>query len=120
MLDQAAKVAASDFFPGKNFLLGAVCLRKDGAVVSAYNTTVPHHQTPSAHAEARVLRKSTPNSILWVARVLKDRKTWAMSRPCKFCRAAIENSGITRVYYTIAPHEYGVWIVNQNTKEIYG
>lgn len=109
MLHKAAKLAAEDSNPRKNFLLGAIALRRDGATVFSCNSTVPEHPTPSAHAEVRVLRKSGSKAILWVARVLKDRKTWAMARPCKLCRASLINKEAIRVYYTIGPNEYGVW-----------
>ena len=111
LLDLAAALA----FGGdrkRNCLLGAVIKRTDGAVVVATNqhTKLPE---PSAHAEARVLKKSDWGCTLYVARVLKD-GTWAMAKPCKRCQAIIRNRGVRRVYYTIGPNEFGIWDISKN------
>ena len=105
----AAKLAAQSKDDQKNFFLGCIALRKDGVLVSSTNQTVIEHKTPSAHAEARVLRKAGWGAILWVARVLKDRQTWANAKPCSFCRTLIANKNVQKVYYTIGPNEYGIW-----------
>ena len=90
----------------RTFLLGAIGVRRDGVVVSARNVSAldfaPHH-----HAEARLVRKMTPNSTIWVARVLKD-KRWAMAKPCQGCVNLMRSAGIKRAVYTIAHNEWGV------------
>lgn len=112
----AARIATAYKNHDKNFLLGCVALRKDGAYVYSVNETVVQEKTPSAHAEARALRKAGNGAILWVARVLKDGKTWALAKPCKTCSSLIENKKVQKVYYTIGPNEYGVWIPGDNQK----
>ena len=89
--------------------LASIALRNDGVFVSSTNSTVTEGKMPSAHAEARVLRKAGFGSTLWVARIRKKDGVWAIARPCKTCQTLIENKGVTRVYYTIGPSEYGIW-----------
>ena len=107
-LIRAAKFAARDCATEKNFFLGCIAIRQDGAEVKSRNSKVqnPH---PDGHAEAKVLKKTGKGAILWVARVLKDGKTWAMAKPCPKCQILIKNKGVERVYYTIGPGEHGVW-----------
>lgn len=106
MLELAARVAMGGS-QERNFRLGCVAKRSDGAVVFSTNerTRAPN---PNAHAEARVLKKTDFGSTLWVARVNKD-GSWSMARPCSKCQARIRNRGVKKVYYTISPGEYGVW-----------
>ena len=90
----------------RNFMLGAVGIRTDGATVESPNimTAVP---TPSAHAEARVVKKLNLGSTVYVARVVKS-GDFAMARPCPTCMLALVHRGVKRVFYTIGPGEYGV------------
>jgi tRNA(Arg) A34 adenosine deaminase TadA len=93
--------------PDRNFYLGCVIQRKDGAIIHSWNkkTEIPN---PSTHAEARALQKADYKSTLYVARVTRD-GGWAIAKPCTRCQARIRNKGIERVIYTIGPAEYGVW-----------
>ena len=107
-LNEAAKVAIGrDIEKQKrNFLLGSIGLRADGAIVRASNihTDVP---TPSAHSEWRTLRKMDKGSpYLFIARIRYLDMDWGMARPCKSCVLAIRDKGIERVYYTVAPNKY--------------
>lgn len=108
MLRLAAKMAAESKDKHKSFSLACIAQRSDGVFVFATNIICPEHKTPSAHAEARALRKSTSNSILWVARVLKD-GSWALAKPCETCQSLIINRRVKKVYYTIGPLQYEVW-----------
>lgn len=91
----------------RNFTLGCIAKRRDGAMVFSSNgkTKIP---APSAHAEARVLRKAGRGATIWVSRVLHD-GAWALAKPCKKCQALIRSYGVERVYYTIGPGEWGIW-----------
>lgn len=111
---RAVSIAANSKDNDKSYYLGCVALRYDGVLVTSTNTTVIENQTPSAHAEARALRKAGRGAILWVARVLKDRKTWAMAKPCKNCRARILNKEVIKVYYTTGPGEFELWVPGNN------
>jgi cytidine deaminase len=91
----------------RSFLLGAVGLRKDGVLVTARNIAATD-VTPEAHAEARLCRKMTHDSIVWVARVGRADSSWALARPCDSCRRRMKSAGVRKVVYTIAPNEWGV------------
>jgi len=105
-LKRAATLAADG--TDKNFFIGCIALRKDGAEVRSRNSRVKDPNI-NGHAETKVLKKAGYGATLWVARVLKNGKTWAMAKPCPKCQALIRNKGVKRVYYTIGPGEYGVW-----------
>jgi len=106
-LDLAAKIALGGS-PKRSFWLGAVAKRKDGAIVVSTNEKV-QKPTPTAHAEARVLRKAGKGATLWVGRVMRSDHSWAMAKPCKKCQALIRSMGVVKVYYTISPGNFGVW-----------
>ena len=95
----------------KSFYMACVAKRADGAIVSSVNHCVSGQAIPEHHAEARVLRKCDYGAVLYLARVLKrDRETWANAKPCKRCQALIRNYGVKKVYYTVGPNEWDVWI----------
>lgn len=107
-LDLAIRIALGGS-EDRNYLIGCVGLRTDGAIVTAYNswTKKPQHE---AHSEFKVCRKINKGSILWVSRVLRD-GTWACAKPCVKCQALIRNKGIKKVFYTLGPEEFGTWNV---------
>lgn len=108
MLTRCIELAASDKI-SKSFLLGCIIKRaSDDVLVYSLNG---HSEFPNAssHAEARALRKANKGSVLWVGRCLRDKKTWAMSKPCITCSTQIINAGIHKVIYTIGPNNYGIW-----------
>ena len=90
----------------RSFLFGVIGIRADGVMVKAVNgpSDVP---TREGHAEWRLARKLTPNSIVYVARIKRD-GNWAMARPCPNCRKTLRSKGVKSVYYTISNNEYGV------------
>lgn len=91
---------------GRKFLLAAVGLRKDGALVVSTNGGTPGERTPSAHAEARLARKLDVGAKVFVARTLKN-GTVANARPCENCQRLLRNKGVRIVHYTIGPNEEG-------------
>lgn len=108
MLQQAANLAFDAADGRKNYLLACIARRKDGAIVRSRNSTM-RHPCSDGHAESRVLRKAGHGATLWVARVTRNGE-WKMAKPCEKCQALIRNHSVKRVYYTIAPNEWGVWI----------
>lgn len=106
MLELAARVAKGGN-QDRNFRLGCVAIRKDGAIVMSTNekTQVPN---PSAHAEARALRKAGYGSTLYVARITAEGEL-TMAKPCPRCQAKIRSYGVKKVIYSIAPGEFGIW-----------
>lgn len=93
--------------PRRHFRLGAVGIRKDGKTVSARNSPTPH-RNPKAHAEARLARKLTPDSIVFVSRNLHNGDS-AMSKPCKSCQRILKSVGVKKVYYTT---DYGFEVMS--------
>jgi len=100
--------------PNRNFWVGCVAKRKDGAIVASCNEKTKE-PVPKAHAESRCLRKAGWGSTLWVARILKSGE-WGLAKPCTNCQNMIRHMGVKRVYYTIGPGEYGVWDVKKSKK----
>ena len=109
MLKVAAAAALQGLERGtdiRTFFLGAVGIRKDGVLVTSRNVA-SREVALSHHAEARLTRKLTPDSEVWVARVRKNGE-WAMARPCESCQKRLRTSGVKRVTYTIEPNEWGI------------
>jgi len=107
MLAMAAEIALSkDCKDNRAFFLGSVGIRADGCMVTARNVA-SMHKVPSHHAEARLARKLTPKSAVWIARVTRNNE-WAVARPCCTCEARLRSAGIKRVVYTIGPNEWGI------------
>jgi tRNA(Arg) A34 adenosine deaminase TadA len=127
LLRAAAIVAKSDDPCDKrNFVLGAVGIRKDGVLVSAKNGAVisstydDYRVIAEAHAEFRTIRKLGKNApALYVARVLKRDGSLAMSMPCGGCQLRIRAAKVGRVYYTINDKQYGVWDVANDHHQVY-
>src|ERR1700748_315771 len=108
-LDLAIRIAKGGE-ENRNYLIGCVALREDGAIVTSPNilTKKPEH---SAHAEYRIVKhKSGIGATLWVARMHRDGQ-WANAKPCIKCPTLIRNKRVKKVYYTISPNTYGCWNV---------
>lgn len=114
LLDKALDIAKQSN-QNKQFFFGCVAKRDDGAIVYSVNHCVRSQKVPSHHAESRCARKCDVDSIIYVARVLRDRKTPANAKPCNFCQSFIINRGIKRVYYTIDQNHYGIWGVQEGS-----
>lgn len=106
MLHQAAQLAFTK--KGfKSYRFGALGVRTDGALVSAVNGNPPEPE-PAHHCEARLLRKLTYGSVVYLCRV-SARGYWLMSRPCTACTIKLRSKGCT-VYYSISPGHYGTLV----------
>jgi deoxycytidylate deaminase len=103
-LNIAAKVARLKD-DNRNFFIGAVAIRADDVTVYAYNGA-PKYPTPEHHCEARLCRKLDKGAIVYVARTTNN-GDWAMSKPCDNCTRILRRSKVKKVFYTIAPNEYG-------------
>ena len=104
-----AKQTAPDI---RNFRLGAIGIRGDGAAVFARNGTgiAP---TPNVHAEARLCRKLDLNANVYVARILHAGDKWAMAKPCPACLTRLAAKDVKRIFYTISPGEFGCLILKR-------
>lgn len=105
MLERACGVALNGQ-QSRKYFLGAIGLRKDGAIVTATNGGTKGERTPTAHAEYRLSRKLDSGAVVYVARVLKNSAV-ALARPCMGCQIAMRNRGVSKCYYTISENEYG-------------
>jgi tRNA(Arg) A34 adenosine deaminase TadA len=104
----ARQVAKSGDAPGvkRHYRLGAVGVRKDGVMVCASNIST-RKPSPKAHAERRLVKKMTDKSNMFVVRIDSKNK-FKLARPCNSCLSAMRRRGISRCYYTVDEHEYGV------------
>jgi tRNA(Arg) A34 adenosine deaminase TadA len=95
----------------RTYLLGAVGIRSDGAIVTAKNgpTESPN---PLAHAEARISRKLDWGAQVYVVRIRICDAKFAMAKPCPHCRRVLRSRGVSEVVYSIGPEEYGVLDLN--------
>jgi tRNA(Arg) A34 adenosine deaminase TadA len=123
----AAKIAlpSNDISNKRNFWLGCVGIRVDGAVVSSQNgaveltNTVSRHELiPNSHAEGRVLRKLGKGGVMYVARVSRLDGQLKMSRPCFICRVRIKAAKVEKVFYSIDNNHYGIWFVDEDYDKI--
>lgn len=125
LLREAAKIAVAENFNKKNFLLGAIGIRKDGVAVAAKNGAVissayeDYRIISDAHAEVRVIRKLGKQGTIYVARVLKKDGTLAMARPCGGCQLRIAAAQVKKVFYTIDENHYGVFSYIDGSDKIY-
>lgn len=113
MLLLAAGVALRKL-DNRSYRLGAVGIRADGTLVTAYNSPAPFPE-PNVHAEARLCCKLTPGSQVWVARVRRD-GTFGISRPCPSCLTRLRSGGVDRVVYTVSDTEHGVIDLKRDTE----
>lgn len=108
MLMLAAKIAMNrNGRDSRSFLLGAVGQRNDGVIMTARNISATDC-APNHHAEARLTKKLTPDSVVWVARISRRDGSWALARPCQGCQMRMRRTGVRKVFYTISPNEWGV------------
>lgn len=126
ILLSAAEMAVPHFDQDRrNFWLGAIGIRADGATVSSRNGAVSYsasvetyHLNPNSHAEGRLLRKLGKGGIVYVARVFRKDRTLAMARPCGMCQTRLKAFGVKKVFYTIDDHHYGIWYPDKDKDKI--
>jgi tRNA(Arg) A34 adenosine deaminase TadA len=89
----------------RQFFLGAVGIRSDGAIVKSQNGS---SQEPfrTAHAEYRLSKKLDHGAVVYVARVKFT--GFGMARPCPKCMKALLSARVSKIYYTISNTEYGI------------
>jgi tRNA(Arg) A34 adenosine deaminase TadA len=102
----------------RSYLLGAVGIRNDGALVKALNspTESPNRQ---CHSEYRLAKKLDRGATVYVARVRIDNGAFGMARPCPSCQKILTSRGVLKVYYSIDKNTYGVWSVKDNTDKTF-
>jgi len=93
----------------RQYRLGAVGIRSDGAIVTASNIPI-RMPNVNAHAETRLAKKLDWGSVVYVVRICSN-GTLAMARPCRKCQSVMRLKGVKRCYYSISTIEYGVLIL---------
>jgi tRNA(Arg) A34 adenosine deaminase TadA len=92
----------------RKYRLGAVGIRTDGTIVTANNIPCRYpHARAYSHAEARLVRKLSHGSEMFVVRILRN-NSFSNACPCAKCQNAMRLRGVRRVYYSISDDEYGV------------
>lgn len=102
----------------RSFLLGAVGIRYDGALVKSVNAS-SFHPVRTGHAEARLCKKLDVGSIVYVVRVKLLDGSLATARPCKSCQKILRSTGVSKVYYSISEFEYGIMTFNNKAHDNY-
>lgn len=97
------------------YLIGAICLDKNGNVLSygfnSYSKTHPlqkyyaqktaRKQRIYLHAEISAIVKARKEiDTIIVARILQSNFQYAIAKPCPICSLAIKEAGIRKVYFT--------------------
>jgi len=114
----AAKTATSKD-DKRSFLLGAIGIRNDGAMVRSLNSPT-ENKNRKAHAECKLCRKLDYGAKeVYVARVRMDNFEFAMARPCSSCRKILKSKKVRKVFYTINNSQYGVWFPDSDTDRVY-
>lgn len=109
----------------RNFLLGAVGIRSDGALVSSKNGAVysisddEYKTLPTAHAEGRLCRKLGKNGIVYVVRIAKKDGALVMARPCPICASLMKAREVQKIYYSINSFQYGVFFPVEDKDAVY-
>lgn len=104
----AGKTAQRNQDDRRAFLLGAIGIRTDGAMVKSFNAAVKI-PTPEGHAEYRASKKLDVGSVVYVARIRRKDGKFGMARPCVSCVNAMKARGVIRCYFTTDnPGEYGI------------
>jgi len=91
----------------RRYLVGAIGIRNDGTMVTAFNGS-DHQPNREIHAEYRLCKKLDYDAVVYVARVRVGDGTFAMAKPCKDCQKALKSKKVKKVYYTINDDEYDV------------
>ena len=103
-------IQASNHEDCRRYRLGAVGIRKDGAIVVSRNIPTRYPE-PSAHAESRLARKLDRGAIVYVVRITASGKL-TLARPCVSCIRILKSKGVKKVFYSINEKEYGCVILH--------
>lgn len=126
LLEAAELAIPTSKFDPRSFWLGAIGIRKDGALVSSRNGAVSFSSSVDltnvnvvSHAETRLLRKLGKDGVIFVSRVLRKDRSLAMARPCLDCQFKIRAHRVKKVYYTINDNQFGVWFPKEDKDKVY-
>lgn len=103
----AASLAAKKKSMLQGFYIGAIGIRRDGAVVRSFNGSA-NHPVAQGHAETRLSHKLDVGSVVYVARYSFGTHDLALAKPCPNCQKVLLSCGVKKVYYSIQSNEYGI------------
>ncbi len=90
----------------RTFLVAAIGIRADGAVVRARNESVGIPQR-CAHAEARLVKKlGRAAEVVYIARYRPGTGDWGIAKPCHNCERVLRWAKVKKVVYTSGPNEF--------------
>lgn len=104
--------------PQRNFMIGSVGVRNDGAMVKSLNSPT-EHPNRNIHAEKKLCQKLDYNAVVYVVRIKHQDGSFGISRPCADCLKALISKRVKRIYYTIDDRSYGVIIPGKNFNSIH-
>jgi tRNA(Arg) A34 adenosine deaminase TadA len=107
MFKLASLIAKKTTDKRRDFLHGAIGIRRDGVLVSASNLPALT-RTPAVHAEYRVVKKLDVGSVIYVIRLGRKENVLRNSKPCSACESVMKNNGVAKCYYSISNNEFGV------------
>lgn len=112
-------------------VIGALGIRKDGAIIRAVNGSIrnsfgesnstgknPPSKSSRYHAEGRLLNKIDSGATIYVSRRRRDIHEYAMARPCDRCRPKLISYRVNKVFYTINNFCYGIWTPSTDTDKV--
>jgi len=104
----AAKITArKGNFDKRDYLLGSVGVRYDGAIVSAVNGS-DKKRNRKIHSEYRLLNMIDHHATVYIVRIRAGDESLAMARPCPSCFKALISKKTKKIIYSIDDHHYGV------------
>lgn len=90
----------------RDFFIGAIGIRSDGATVYSRNGSATD-KTPEIHAESRLCRKLGKHApVVYVARYSKGRNELAMAKPCENCMNILRAFKVKSVVYSTGPGSF--------------
>lgn len=111
LLRKALRLAEKSTNPWR---LGCILAHGKRIISRGVNDSKGHpraYRDSGRHAELDAVLRSAPEELdgafAYVGRITKTGRP-AMAKPCWHCEELLRDSGISRVYYSIGPGEWGV------------
>jgi len=112
---EMARLVATAKKDCRNYLLGAVGIRKDGVIVASPNgpariipVGINRRYCSEAHAEFRISKKLDVGAVVYVIRIRRGDKKVCFAKPCETCRNKLKSRGVKKVYYSITENSNGI------------
>lgn len=103
LLESAVRYAVRND-DGREFVIGTLGIRSDGAIVMSRNGVTNsdgREKVSGTHAERRLSRKLGIGATVYIVRVAAGGR-WANAKPCGPCMSILKNKRVKRIVYTMA------------------